>query len=92
MTIKEFVETNEKIKNYEEEGKLTIKLASEVAEEEEFEDLPDAEDLLLEEKFNFIKTLRLMIENNYKIEQKLHNVINLFENLQNQVDGIKISD
>ena len=30
--------------------------------------------------------------NNYKIEQKLHNVINLFENLQNQVDGIKISD
>lgn len=92
MTIKEFVETNEKIKKYEEEGKLTIKLASDVAVEEDSADFSDAEDLVLEEKFNFAKTLRLMMENNAKIEQKLHNIIALFENLQDQVDAIEISN
>jgi len=89
MTIKEFVETNEKIKNYKEEGKLTIELASDVADEGDFADFSDAEDLVLEEKINLLKTI---IENNYKIEERLHKLINLFENLQNQVDAIEISD
>ena len=36
MTIKEFVETNEKIKNYVKEGRLIIKPASEVNVQPEF--------------------------------------------------------
>lgn len=83
MTLKEFVETNEKINEYKESGKLTIELASDL---EELEDDYDIE----HEKVNLIKTMRQVLENNKIIEQKLANLINLFENLQEQVDSIEI--
>lgn len=44
------------------------------------------------EKVNLIKTMRQVVEHNKIIEQKLANLINLFENLQKQVDSIEIDN
>lgn len=84
MNIKEFINTDEKINEYKESGKLTIELASDL--EEELDERYNIE----HEKVNLIKTMRQVVENNKLIEQKLANLINLFENLQNQVDSIEI--
>ena len=73
------------INKYIEEDKFSIELASDL---EELEDDYDVE----HEKVNLIKTMRQVVENNKLIEQKLSKLINMFENLQNQVDSIKIDD
>jgi hypothetical protein len=91
MTIKEVIETNEKIKNYTEDGRLVIKPASEINEEDEFADFDD-EYLVHEEKMKLFRTMRASIELHAEIERRLDRLISLFENLQNQVDSIKISD
>ena len=73
------------INKYIEEDKFSIELASDL---EELKDDFDVE----HEKVNLIKTMRQVVENNKLIEQKLSKLINMFENLQNQVDSIKIDD
>lgn len=82
MTIKEHVNTDEKINNYIEQGKLTIGLADELEDDFDIE----------HERVNLIKTMRKVIEHNYEVERKLHNLINLLDNLQNQVDSIEIDN
>lgn len=117
MKLKEFVETNKKINKYEESGKLTIELASDLNELEKRVKLGNLMTNLLEsdepkyivelnndledeldddydvehEKVKLIKTMRQVVENNKLIEQKFSKLINMFENLQNQVDSLEIT-
>lgn len=85
MTLKEFVETNEKINEYKESGKLTIELASDLDEElnEDFN--------LHEERMKFHSLLKEQIALHAEIEAKLSKLINMFENLQEQVNSLEIS-
>lgn len=84
MTLKEFVETDEKINEYKESGKLTIELASNLDEEldEDFD--------IHETNMKIHSILKEQLAVHAEIEAKLSKLINMFENLQNQVDSLQI--
>lgn len=65
MTLKEFIQTDEKINKYIFEGKLTIELASEM----------DLDFDIEHEKVKLIKTMKKVLESNDRILKMLDSVI-----------------